>query len=75
MLPLIKWLNEFGWYTVASCCGHGKYPMTVVIRSCWNNELHFKELLSNTKIPRSRRFYERDKEGYYFIPEISNVKK
>lgn len=55
---------------VACCCGHGKYPMTVVMK---NNSLKGKlicfDLISGKDIPRKRRFYRRDKRGYYFIPE------
>ena len=29
---LIKWLNNQGYKTVASCCGHNKYPMTVIVK-------------------------------------------
>ena len=51
---------------VACCCGHGKYPTTIVI----SNPRGFFELISNVDIPRKKRFYKRDKEGYYYIPEI-----
>ena len=52
---------------VACCCGHGKYPMTIVLK----NQISFKcyDLVSSKTIPREKRFYEKDKQGYYFIPE------
>jgi hypothetical protein len=68
--PLIKWLLKAGYAPVGSCCGHGKYPMTIVVRYIENGKPTFYELLSNTKIPRSRRYYKRDEGGYYYIPEI-----
>jgi len=53
--------------TVACCCGHGKYPMTIVVKNksgwCW-------DLISGIDIPRKRNFYKRDSEGYYYIPEV-----
>lgn len=69
MKPLIKWLNRYEQYVIrACCCGHGKYPMTIIVTN-----LRFKhwELLSDTLIPRERRFYKKDKQGYYYIPEVS----
>ena len=52
--------------TVASCCGHGKYPMTII---CEMNGEYF-DIVSDTEIPRSKRFYKKDKQGYYYIPEV-----
>jgi len=54
--------------TVACCCGHGKYPMTIV---CEMNGEYF-DIVSNAEIPRTRNFYKRDKQGYYYIPEVVN---
>ena len=28
------------------------------------------EICSNKEIPRKRRFYVKDKNGYYYIPEV-----
>jgi hypothetical protein len=68
MRPLIKWMKEKEiCYPVACCCGHGKYPMSVVVE-CVDG---FFELFSNIDIPRKRKFYKKDKEGYYFIPEVA----
>jgi len=72
--PLIKWLLKSDFSPVASCCGHGKYPLTVVVRWIENGKLTYYELFSNTKIPRTRRFYKRDAEGYYYIPEVIEKK-
>ena len=64
----IKGLNQNGIKTLASCCGHKKYPRTIVIES--NNRI--EELYSGKVIPRTKRFYKKDKQGYYFLPEISS---
>lgn len=78
MRPLVKWLKEESYYnTVASCCGHGKYPITVVTKY-YNNDkdiFEYVELFSDTIIPRTRNFYKKDKAGYYFIPEVDGFKK
>lgn len=71
--PLILWLNH-KHITVASCCGHGKYPMTIIVkegqRDGVNNKIVFREIISQKIIPRTRRFYKRDKQGHYYIPEV-----
>ncbi len=56
---------------LACCCGHGKYPMSIIIDSL-NNGVW--DLVSNIKIPRQKRFYKKDKQGYYYIPEVSKEK-
>jgi len=71
--------------SVASCCGHKKYPKTVVSRFPFKIPLPFragyltlgrvtlveygKKLNKSLTIPRTRNFYKRDKQGYYYIPE------
>lgn len=61
MTNLIKFLNWIpGLLTLGSCCGHGKYHMTIIAR--FGNSPPF-ENLSGRLIPRKRRFYVRDKEG------------
>lgn len=71
MKPLLKFLRELGYETVASCCGHSKYKMTVVIRNCVDdNRAVYAELLSGEHLERERRFYKTDKQGIYFIPEV-----
>lgn len=66
MKPLIKYLRAHNINTIACCCGHRKYPMTIVIKDACG----VFELLSGTPILRTRRFYKRDSEGYYYIPEV-----
>jgi len=53
--------------TVACCCGHSKYPKTIIIRNSNGNVF---ELFTGKPIMRKKRFYRKDKEGYYFIPEV-----
>ena len=70
MKPLIKWLKMKGFETAGSCCGHSKYPMTIVVKSITTGGYY--ELFSRKNIPRTRRFYKKDKRGYYYIPEVIN---
>lgn len=66
MVNLIWILNNHGIKTLGCCCGHGKYKMTVVYESPNGKRW---ELFTGKEIPRKKRFYLKDKEGYYFIPE------
>lgn len=66
MKGLIKRLNKEGYKTIACCCGHGKYPMTIVYKMSFGFN---REFISGKVILRKKRFYKRDEEGYYFIPE------
>ena len=61
-------LSFHGYNVVSSCCGHGKYPLTIICRTNKGNK--YFELISGVDIPRMRRFYKKDKEGFYYIPEV-----
>jgi len=61
----IEMLNALHIKTLACCCGHGIYPKIIVVK-------HKKgafEMESQKEIPRKKRFYVKDKKGYYYIPE------
>jgi len=40
--------------------------MTIVVT---NGKINW-DLISNNIIPRKRKFYKKDKQGYYYIPEV-----
>lgn len=63
---LIYALNVHGIETLACDCGHRKYPMTIVYRA--DNDCVY-EFCSGIEIHRKKRFYVRDKQGMFFIPE------
>ena len=70
MRELIRWLK---WYMqtyqpIACCCGHGKYPMTII---CKHEDYKSPvwEIVSGTCL-YGKKFYKKDKEGYYYIPEV-----
>jgi len=65
----IRILNHMGVHTVACCCGHGRYPMTVICRLPTTDTYY--DLISGTEIPRSTYFYQYDKDRYAYITEIS----
>jgi len=72
MKTIFKSLDAMGIYThiksVGCCCGHNKYPMTIVIQNTQNYRTW--EFFTGVDIPRKKRFYKKDKEGYYYIPEV-----
>lgn len=59
--------------TLASCCGHNRYPKTIVVKNKTTHEIF--EYFS--KIPlgkrKRNRYYKKDKSNYYFIPELIEV--
>ena len=61
-------LNKDGFRTVASCCGHGRYPETILYRTAWGSVgvLGWPSI----QISRTRNFYRQDSHGFYYIPEI-----
>lgn len=72
--PLLKWLKSCDYEVVASCCGHSVYPMTIVVKGENFNSTReiYNELFSEKIIPRIRKFYKKDNNGIYFIPEVCN---
>jgi hypothetical protein len=65
----IKNLQKEGIVTLSSCCGHGKFPKTIVVRTVDGRTV---EYFSGVEIPRKKRFYFRDCEGRLFIPEVDH---
>ena len=70
MQEVIRCLREQGIKTLACCCGHGKYPMTIVIDAGREpGKVIPQEIFSGIFIPRKKRFYIKTKAGHYVIPE------
>lgn len=72
LLQELGFMEMAGFRVVASCCGHGKYPKTIVIRRLSGEVVEFG---SGVVIPRKKKFYRRDPEGVYYIPEVSDEVK
>lgn len=67
MNNIIAFINNHTEYdTYGCCCGHGKYPMTIIVGI---DEIRY-EIVSGIFIHRKTRFYKKDEEGYYYIPEV-----
>lgn len=59
---------------LACCCGHKKYHMTIVIDIGFSKRIPL-EIFSNIQLERKKKFYKKDKKGYYFIPEVESYWK
>ena len=72
-METICWLinNKTEYITLSSCCGHGFYPMSVVVSDKRGRIL---EYFSQVTIPRKRNFYKKDEQGIFCIPEVVNGK-
>lgn len=66
---LIRRFKRRGYNLLACCCGHGRYNLSIVYKSPKGKIF---DLVSGIEIPREKRFYIKDKEGYYYIPEVQN---
>ena len=53
--------------TIAHCCGHGKYAMTII---CRDKDGKAFDLCSNIWMQRKILFYKRDAAGIFYIPEV-----
>jgi hypothetical protein len=79
--------KEADFKILACCCGHGKYPMTIIcsyidkdvgktIIEFISGKGIYKKSRKNATIIntefREKKFYKKDKQGYYYIPEVVN---
>jgi hypothetical protein len=77
-INIFFYLKETSFVINACCCGHGKYSPTIVVTDysrgikTLEGEYYYKtfDFLSGVEIPRKKRFYKKDKDGYYYIPEV-----
>jgi hypothetical protein len=77
----IAFLQGFGFKTLACCCGHGKYSRTLVYENGLGERfaaiipknLPVYLLQGMIKMPRKKRFYKRDSNGVFFIPEFEQL--
>jgi hypothetical protein len=66
----VKEINENTngcWKTLGSCCGHGIYPATIIVKGLSGTIF---ESFSHIPISRKRNFYRRDANGLYYLPEV-----
>lgn len=71
---LLETMYRNGIKTVASCCGHGIYPLTIACKSNTGTGKYY-EVVSGIEIKRTRNFYKLDEQGFYYIPEVTNLKR
>lgn len=66
---LLESMYRHGFETIACCCGHGVYPLTIVCKSNTGTDRYY-EVVSGIEIRRTRNFYKLDEQGFYYIPEV-----
>lgn len=72
MAMVVGIMNRNGIETLACCCGHAEYDMTLVAKI----KGFPVEIFSGLRIPRKKKFYKKDKKtGYYYIPEVNQSKQ
>ncbi len=72
MEHLIVVINAPNYKTLGCCCGHGVYDMSIIVKL---SDGRIMEIISMTEIPRKKRFYRKDKNGFYYIPEVLERRK
>ena len=62
-------------YTILSCCGHGIYPKTIIVKDRYTNIVFelFSGIILSKGLRKPKRYYKKDKNGYYFIPEVQKI--
>lgn len=70
MREIVSNLQRAGPNTLASCCGHGKNHKTVIVRTVDGRNVDY---YSGVVVPRKKRFYVRDQQGMFFIPEVEKA--
>jgi len=61
--------------TLASCCGHGEYPETIVVmekKTKLVKEYHTQVYLGKGRRKRNR-YYKKDERDFYYIPELGSM--
>lgn len=70
---------ERGEKILMCCCGHGKYSPSIVVqvrnKSGYGYFYTEFELFSGYTFEKKKRYYKRDKQGYYYIPEVVEYEK
>ncbi len=79
ILAKIKKLQKMGLDTILSCCGHNKYPETIIIKNDDNtvyeyNSSKFLKDYNPFFDKRHNPYYIKDADNYYFIPGVNYTK-
>lgn len=67
----IKILNNH-FETVACCCGHNRYPVTILAK---RPDGKIYDVCSGAVINRIKRYYRKDADGFFYVPEVCSEYK
>lgn len=72
--PMIDFINiNFeNFRTILSCCGHDKYPKSIIIYNVKTNIVfeYYSLIFLSYGIRKDKHYYKKDSEGFYYIPEV-----
>lgn len=71
LVNLIAFLNQQNIKTISCCCGHAKHPMSIIVQTKVKGIT--RDICNDIYFDNKKKFYKKDKQGYYFIPEIKNI--
>jgi len=68
----------YNFKTISSCCGHGKYRKTIIIKYKDNSVFEYYSGIrlhdyDPKKDKRHNSYYKKDTKGFYYIPELLNT--
>ncbi len=68
MREIVEKINKEGIYrTLASCCGHGEHPKTIVVKERETGNILEYYTKIRLQVKKRNRYYRRDSKGYYTI--------
>lgn len=71
MREIVEKINKEGIYkTLASCCGHRKYPKSIVVKERETRIILEYYTKTQLQVKKRNRYYRKDNEGFYFIPKL-----
>ena len=71
MKEIVDKINKERRYkTLASCCGHNKYPKTIVVKERETGNIFEYYTKIQLQVKKRNRYYRKDNEGFYFIPKL-----
>ena len=78
LITKIELINAMKVYqTLSSCCGHNKYPETIVVMDRKSKRVSLFDsphIFLGYGRRKGNRYYKTDQENFYYIPEVSKPK-
>ena len=69
LISILNNINKSNLKSLASCCGHGKYNTTIIVKDKLGNIFEFYSGIV-LSFKKRNRYYKKDKKGFYYILEL-----